>query len=501
MNLKSLRQQIKNHTDYSPDLQNYNDQLDDIINDAYLNIWTYKRWNFAQKEAYLKFYPDMLPEREAATTVTINVTKGSRQVLFSAAMERLAVPVWEGQVIEIQGYEYTISKVVSSLQLLLDIPFIGTSDINDATWKVKKRYYDLPEDCIELLSLAHADVPVAGSGQPAWGKLIPFLARREEDWNLRKDYSASYADGFIWSAPLVVPAAEKTTVSNVTVRSTSTSDGIPALTTMEVCWCFEKDGRRGPLSEPATVTIPGKQGDTYTFDINFITWDDQAVASDSFQSLDGQPSQWEGYKKVVFWNSNYDRTNATRHGLPCWVEFTTGGPAAGRNSANFLDTLIVADTDSSVTIEWFSQMDAGNRRYREYDGQHLRIRPYPRIDGWDIAVSSESPGGITRDTKKDYIRQGLMRYFYKPEALTKATDSPDMPYEFHQLIVYQALQDVYLKSGNASMSEVYRKRIDDEIKDLSKRYLDRIDTLIRRQQFGINSSNRLYDYNSLRKLN
>ena len=49
MNLAALRDKIKNLSDYSPDLVQYNDQIDTLINDAYHSIWTGKRWTFATK--------------------------------------------------------------------------------------------------------------------------------------------------------------------------------------------------------------------------------------------------------------------------------------------------------------------------------------------------------------------------------------------------------------------------------------------------------------------
>jgi len=38
-----------------------------------------------------------------------------------------------------------------------------------------------------------------------------------------------------------------------------------------------------------------------------------------------------------------------------------------------------------------------------------------------------------------------------------------MPHEFHQLIVYKCLQTLYDKVGSATSSELYRRRIEDEI--------------------------------------
>jgi len=38
-NLQAIKEKIKNISDYSPQLAAYNDQLDELINDAYYSIW------------------------------------------------------------------------------------------------------------------------------------------------------------------------------------------------------------------------------------------------------------------------------------------------------------------------------------------------------------------------------------------------------------------------------------------------------------------------------
>ena len=126
---------------------------------------------------------------------------------------------------------------------------------------------------------------------------------------------------------------------------------------------------------------------------------------------------------------------------------------------------------------------------------------YPRVDGWDVAVPA-IPTSVDVHPKldQDLLRFGVQRYFYKPELLTKATDSPQLPYEFHQLIVYRALEQTYLKLGSASMSDIYRRRIEDAMKDLQKRYVDKIDLNIRRGQFGVHRDRWIFDSNSLTTL-
>ena len=80
------------------------------------------------------------------------------------------------------------------------------------------------------------------------------------------------------------------------------------------------------------------------------------------------------------------------------------------------------------------------------------------------------------------------------------TDVPEMPYEFHQLIVYKALEDIYLKLGQDTLSATYARRIESEMKTLRKRYVDHIDTNVRRGQFGQTRRGFLYDYQSLKHL-
>jgi hypothetical protein len=97
------------------------------------------------------------------------------------------------------------------------------------------------------------------------------------------------------------------------------------------------------------------------------------------------------------------------------------------------------------------------------------------------------------------LREGVARYYYKPSHLGFATDSPQMPHEYHQLIVYKVLETLYDKIGQSAQADNYRRRIDKEIKGLEKRYTDHQDSLVQRGQFNL-SGNRFfyYDYASLK---
>lgn len=497
-NLAALKTKIKNITDYAPELASYNHSLDQLINDAYMDIWTLKRWTFATKEYLFPFYPDILPTRDVVaptTSINANVTKGSRRITFSAGIDRLS-PIWEGQPIEIQSYEYTISKVVSSSEILLDKPFVGTTDTDDTTWAIKFRWYDLPQDSIELLSLAHRDIPFSNGGSglfPPYGKLVAILPRRDEEINLRMDYKAAWADGFVWSPSKFILEAHKVVLEAIPSEGEL---GFPGGTYLEVCWAFEKDGKVGSLSQPATIAFA--DNGYFSLGINFVSWDDQAIVADVFQSNDRGPSQWEGFRKVVYWNANFNRSTGERLGLPVWRTFNNPGGSNVRNTTTYLAPVVAQDVDASVTISNFNQLDAGNPIYIEWDGQYNRIRPYPRVDAWDFEVTRAVSGGVTT-VPQNFLREGVLRYYYKPKYLGFQTDSPEMPHEFHQLIVYKTLQTLYDKVGNATSSELYRRRIEDEIKELSKRYVDHVDSQVVRGQFQMAGGRRFnYDYSSLR---
>ena len=483
-NLTGLREKIKNITDYSPELQQFNDQLDELVNDAYYQIWTHKRWNFATKLIDWPFLVDMTPRRDQDTVggalVNAAVTQGSRFVTFSSPMDRLDTykDLWEGQPIEIQGYEYTISVVVTNTRIMLDRKFLGTTDTDDETWKIKKRWYNLPEDCLELLYIGHRDYPyisVTGTSPP-YGKAAGLLPRREEEAGLRADYAMNYASAYIPSPTENIVAAEKLTATGSPEAITGDIENNRYI---EFCWAFVKQGKVGPLSEPKLYHNASNDS---AVRLTFISWDDESLYCKAFAETDDSPSQWEGYDKRIFYNKNLDSATGERTGLPCWTQIVNAETiVAGRTDPLYIKPVDVPHTSAFVDVRYMSQLDNGSKRYIEIDGSHQRIRPYPRVDGFDVETLQD----VAANVKHDYIKTGIMRYFKKPQDLLLPTDSPEMPYEFHQLITYKALEIIYLKLGDAGMAGTYEKKYEKAIKQLEKRYVDKIDVQPVRGQFGL----------------
>lgn len=508
MNLTEIRNKVKSITDYSPELTTYNEQLDILIDDAYNALWTEKRWKFAQKTTFMDIWPDILPLQPDGTTKNASVINNWRRVSFSGPLRSLeSYPrVWEGQIIEIQGRDYFIDQVISGTEIRLREPFRGTNNVDDLTWKIKHRFYDLPADAIEILGLMHKDTPAAGK-IPPYGAVRGITARREEDLNLREDYTSFYSQAYVPYGTSNVPPAETLSLTNIEIFG----GGIPANTYLEICWAFETDGGRkvGALSESKIIKTGSPQGGASGIQVAFLTFDGVPVQAAAFNpNVDQVMNQFEGLFKRVYFNQNFNRSTGQRlPGLPVWREVTFG-PTATVPGMPFLNTSedspSIRDTVATYNIVDLSQVNPGNKRYIDFDGLHLRFRPYPRPIGSDFtylyAAGTVEPAVNSANERQ--FRQWECRYYRKPARLGLQTDTPELPIEFHQLIVYKVLHDIYSKHDNLSQAQNYRKKYDDEIKRLEKRYVDSIDTNIIRQQFGIRG--RIwtpFDPSSLRRLN
>ena len=507
MNLTEIRNKVKSVTDYSPELAVYNEQLDLLINDAYNAIWTEKRWKWAQKTVYMDIWPDLVPAQPNGTTViNAGVTNNRRRVTFSGSIRAMETyPYeWEGQIIEIQGRDYFIDAVVSGTEIRLREPFRGTTDVDDETWVIKHRFYDLPADAIEILGLVHKDTPAAGK-LPPYGAVRAITARREEDLNLREDFANFYSECYIPYGTSNVPPAEVAGAAGTTVVGAS----IPVGTYLEVCWAFETDGGKkvGALSEPAIAQVTGQQN---AVEVKFRTWDGVSVAAPAYtDGIDQTMNPFEGLKKRVYFNQNFNRTTGVRNGgLPVWREVTLGSTAVTPGIpylSTSEDPVRVADTVDFYNITNLTSVSPGNKRYIDYDGLHLRFRPYPRPIGADFtylyAAGSASPTAVN-DANERQFRRWECRYYRKPFRMGLQTDTPEFPIEFHQLVVYKVLHDIYSKHDNLSQANNYQKKYDTEVKRLEKRYVDSIDIDLVRGQFG--GATRAwspFDPSSLRRLN
>ena len=86
-----------------------------------------------------------------------------------------------------------------------------------------------------------------------------------------------------------------------------------------------------------------------------------------------------------------------------------------------------------------------------------------------------------------------IRYMKRPPRLTGDTDAPLMPPQYHMILVYLTLGDLYTQYGMGNLARLYESRAEEKIVDMRRRYLDRADRYYRKQAFagvGINDGYR-----------
>lgn len=495
MNLSEIRERIKNISDYRPEAAAFARDLDRLVNDAYLAVWSEKRWTFAVKETEFQFFPDIDVTRntESVDAVGLTVANAGRYVFFNDPIQPMLITASTSQSghqripvythLEIEGRDYEILYWMSNTQVFLAEAHRGSDLVDYTGWRFKARWYVLPDDCAEILSLSHRDAPYEGTRQ----KIVGIPPRRDEDWALPVDKTADYAECYVPQDPLVVPPAGTTTAAVTGTGSGpggKTNDyGITGDRYFELTWAFEKDGRTGPLAVPTTLYVPSAQSDYSRIEIR--CWDesgDEAVRAPAYLASGDEyfrryPHGWEGLRKRFFSNSNIDLQTGARLGEPVWREITRRYGASSQEDAKRFLPLVAEDDEAAVTVNQDDQMSRGHRRLVKLDGVYQRIRPYPRVDGWDKYVA---PGF----DESQRIRRGVLRYYRTPGLLAATTDTPEMPYEFHPLIVWRALIDVFTRLGDKAMSDTYERRYSKEIDRLAKRYVDRVDTQYVRQSFS-----------------
>jgi hypothetical protein len=84
------------------------------------------------------------------------------------------------------------------------------------------------------------------------------------------------------------------------------------------------------------------------------------------------------------------------------------------------------------------------------DGFTQRIRLYPRQD-------------------QDYVF--TIRYMEQHQVMREDSDVSSIPPEFRMTIAYKALSDIFIKHDNMPQSELYRRRFDELLLKLERRYL------------------------------
>jgi hypothetical protein len=208
------------------------------------------------------------------------------------------------------------------------------------------------------------------------------------------------------------------------------SNALAANTTFEYCATIEREGIESPPSPVVSAATTGSN---------------RRITVSGLPAVSGV----DVYRKRIY------RRNATAK--TGWYQITEIVPAASP-SATFAD-------DGSASLDY--------TRPLYYEGPRDTFRLYRRPD---VDIKAE------------------IRYMRRPPRLVGNNDEPQIPPQYHSVLVYKVVADLYLQYGQGSLSNIYEVKAEQRLDQMRKRYLDRNDRLYRRGQFQEMPSGYAYLY-------
>ena len=76
-----------------------------------------------------------------------------------------------------------------------------------------------------------------------------------------------------------------------------------------------------------------------------------------------------------------------------------------------------------------------------------------------------------------------LRYHYRPKDLVADNDAPELPRQYHNLLVYITLQDMFLQMQDVTQSQLFERRSEQVKMQMRRRYLARDDEKKRFQRW------------------
>lgn len=426
MNINEIRQRIFDQMDFNPNLQQYRDSVVRRINDHYLQICDSAHWLFCQKESTIQLRKEIVGSADNKITVPSNTRRidafDTTKFAFTKEMEG-ATLISTNPTPEV---EYKILRVYSNAIMFIDGNFQSGAGVGITSFKIRFDRQPLPADCVEVLGYVDRDADR--------GRLFQIERKREEYAYLDRDNTGD---------PLAIVEDEAfegmSPINNPTAATTSTSGTLSTNTMYEYKYTLYSEGREGPPSEAFSITTSSKTS------INVTTIDNTGWYSSSASSRTDS-----GIAKYLY---RRDITNDGPWLLIAILESTT---------TSYEDTKLYPDTIGYRNLENFSYKSITDYIYFDEPGprQHVRFWYTPNED------------------KRIHIR-----YHSRPKQLVSDNDAPIFPKQYHILLVYATLEDMFLQMQATDQAQIFRARKNEMNNQMRKRYLNRDETRKRFERF------------------
>ena len=317
------------------------------------------------------------------------------------------------------------------------VGWIGDTNTNITDFTIRFDRFGLPKNCIEVLGYVdRADDR---------GRLVQIDRRREEFAYLDRDTTGDVFviiddESIIDEPPLnELGQSSPGTFTVETENVTQSSNALfPNDNEYEYFYTIYREGRESPRSRVVSVTT--KADDKDPDSRNLLS----GMENTGWNEADTPTYKASGKQKIIY---RRDKTNE--------------GPWL---MVGVVDSITTTFTDDELYPSTsFAHLKYTSFRFNDHDAIRRYDDPGPRqyMRAW-YGPSSD---------KKIHLR-----YHYRPRDLVSETDTPAWPRQYHHLLVYLTLEDMFLQMQDTTQAGIFRGRAEQLLTQMRRRYLSRDDT-------------------------
>lgn len=487
MNLEQIRNKILIQHNYVPNSTTYFGYVNNIINEAYVELFTSQPWSFNQKVVDYRIVPDVSPttleaEHQAGTgtTASLDLALGLQfqqdEIYLSSSNANFPGSLFQpfvGNSIEIGGFDYNIISSYNYTtgsgvsRAVISPKFEGITSQDSSSFILKKKYYNMPLDLVEIMDIGFRDDRVGYGNIP--NKMISIPRRMDTTFGLSYQMTADVPNCYIpdgetaqLPAPVVAPTLYTSSVASSFALPTGTHKIAYTYSSVPngYIWAgsdlMNQDAVESAMSPTASVEITNSTS-SIIFDYSSL-YIPTGMYLNIYLAIENT-----GIDNRVF-----------------YVPF--GGNWRLGNNPQQPQGLIESINPAESSVLYLANLTSllyprppYQTRFSNTNGRAKRIRFYPRPVGGSSALYSYNTTGSTGTIDQHKFFQ--VRYIYRPNNLEFDTDVPEFPEEFHYLLTDRVLIDLYNREGKTGQAELHQKKYDERIKFLRARYGTEKDTI------------------------